>query len=81
MPELLISNWYVLVAPAGTPRAIISRLNAETAKIVQSPETRRHLATIGGDPVTGTPEQAAEFLRGEHERWGQVIRDAGIHAD
>jgi len=81
MPELLISNWYVLVAPANTPRAIVNRLNVETTRIVQSPETRRHLATIGGVPVSSTPEQAAEFLRREFERWGKVIRAAGIQAD
>jgi tripartite-type tricarboxylate transporter receptor subunit TctC len=80
MPQLLIVNWYVLAAPAGTPRAIIERLNAESVKVMQAPETRAHFVGIGGEPVSTTPEQAAAFLRAEHERWGKVIREAGIKA-
>jgi len=78
MPQLLILNWYVLFAPAGTPRTIIDRLHAESVKIMQSQETRERFAVMGADTVTGTPEQAAEFLRTESKRWGNVIREAGI---
>lgn len=81
MPQLLAVNWYMLLAPAGTPREIIDRLNAETAKIMQSPETRERFSAMGGEPVTSTPEQTAEFLRAEYARWGKVIRDAGIRAE
>lgn len=81
MPEFQIVNWYVLAAPAGTPRPIIDRLNAELTKVMQSPETRDHFAVIGGAPVSTTPEQAAAFLRTEYERWGKVIREAGIKAE
>lgn len=78
MPQLLIVNWYVLAAPAGTPRPVIDRLNAELTKVMQTQETRTHFSNIGGEPVSGTPEQAAAFLRSETERWTKVIRDAGI---
>lgn len=81
MPQLLAVNWYVLLAPAGTPREIIERLNAESVKIMQSPETRERLILVGGEPAASTPEQAARFLREEHARWGKVIRDAGIRAE
>lgn len=81
MPQLLIVNWYVLTAPAATPRAIIERLNAEVAKVMQAPETRTYLAGIGGEPISSTPEQAAAFLRAELERWTKVIRAAGIKAE
>lgn len=80
MPRLLIVNWYVLAAPAGTPRAIVERLSAEAAKVMQTPETRAYFAGIGGEPVSTTPEQAAAFLRTEHERWAKLIREAGIKA-
>jgi len=80
-PQLLAVNWYMLVAPAGTPREIVNRLNAESVKIMESPETGERFAAIGGDPASGTPAQAAEFLRSEHARWGQVIREAGIKAE
>ena len=78
MPQLLIVNWYVLAAPAGLPAAIVDRLNAEVGKVMQSPETRKHFAGIGGEPLSSTPGQAAAFLRSETERWTKVIRDAGI---
>jgi tripartite-type tricarboxylate transporter receptor subunit TctC len=81
MPQLLIVNWYVLTAPAATPRAIIERLNAEVVKVMQAPETRTYMAGIGGEPISSTPEQAAAFLRAETERWGAVIRAAGIKAE
>ena len=81
MPQLLIVNWYVLAAPAGTPRAIVERLNAEAAKVMQAPETRAYFAGIGGDPVSATPEQTIAFLRAEHERWGKLIRETGIKAE
>jgi tripartite-type tricarboxylate transporter receptor subunit TctC len=81
LPQLLAINWYILAAPAGTPRDIIDRLNTETAKIMQLPETRERLLTVGGEPSSGTPEQAAEFLRTEYARWSKVIKDAGIRAE
>ena len=81
MPQFQIVNWYVLAAPAGTPRPIIDRLNAEATRVMQSPETRNHFVVIGGEPGSTTPEQAAAFLRAEYERWGKVIRDAGIKGE
>ena len=81
MPQLVAVNWYVLLAPAGTPRAIIERLNAESVKIMRTPETREFFASLGGEPASGTPEQSAAFLREEYERWGKVIRAAGIKAE
>jgi tripartite-type tricarboxylate transporter receptor subunit TctC len=81
MPQLLIVNWYVLTAPAATPRAIVERLNAEVVKVMQTPETRAYLAGIGGEPISSTPEEAAAFLRAEYERWSRVIRAAGIKAE
>jgi tripartite-type tricarboxylate transporter receptor subunit TctC len=81
MPQLLIVNWYVLAAPAGTPRGIVERLNAEAGKVMQMAETRTYFAGIGGDPVSTTPEQTAAFLRAEHERWAKLILEAGIKAE
>jgi len=81
MPQLLIVNWYVLAAPAATPRAIVERLNAEAGKVMQMAETRTYFAGLGGDPVSTTPEQTAAFLRAEHERWAKLILEAGIKAE
>jgi len=81
MPQLLIVNWYVLAAPAGTPRAVIDRLNAEVTKVMQSQDTRTHFTRIGGEPVLSSPEQTVKFLQAEHERWSKIIRDANIKAE
>ena len=81
VPQLVVVNWYILLAPAGTPGALIERLNSESVKIMRSAETLERFSAIGADPVTSTPEQAAKFLRFEYVRWAQVIRDAGIKGE
>lgn len=81
MPQLLIVNWYVLTAPASTPRAIIDRLNSEVVKVMQTPDARTYLSGLGGTPISTTPEQAATFLRTENERWTKVIHDANIKTE
>jgi tripartite-type tricarboxylate transporter receptor subunit TctC len=78
LPQLQIGNWYVVVAPAGVPAAVVEKLNTELGKIMRSPEAEKYFASIGGQPVVSTPEQAAALLRTEAERWGKVIRDAGV---
>jgi tripartite-type tricarboxylate transporter receptor subunit TctC len=81
LPQVVVVNWYILLAPAGTPRAIVQRLNVEAVKAMNDPETRTRLAGLGGEPASGTPEQTAELLRREYEQWGKVIREAGIKAE
>ncbi len=81
LPQLVVVNWYILLAPAGTPRAIVDFLNREAVKAMNDPETRSRLANLGGEPAGGTPEQAAGLLRREYDQWGKVIREAGIKAD
>ena len=81
LSQLLVVNWFVLTAPAGTPQAIIERLNGEVTKIMQTAESRQHFAALGGDVMTTTPDQAAAFVREEFARWGKVIRDANIKAE
>ena len=78
---LVAVNWYVLVAPAGTPRAIIEKLNAGSVRAMNAPDLRERLAGLGGEPASGSPEDAAAFLRREYEQWGRVIREAGIKAE
>ncbi len=81
MPQLLVVNWFVLTAPAGTPRTIIERLNAEVTKVMQTAETRQHFVALGGEVAVTTPEQAGVFVREEYVRWGKVIREAHITAE
>lgn len=81
LPGLVAINWYAILAPTGTPRVIIDRLNSESVKAMSTPDMRERFAAMGGDIATGTPEQTGEFLRAENERWGKVIREANIKAE
>lgn len=81
LPGLVAINWYAILAPMGTPRAIIDRLNTESVKAMSTPDMREKFSAMGGDIATGTPEQTGEFLRAENDRWGKVIREANIKAE
>ena len=80
-PDFDISVWYGILAPTGTPREIISRLNAELNKVVSAPDMKEKFLVNGVDPLGGTPEQFAEFIRSESLRFGKVIKEAGIRAE
>ena len=81
MPQLIAVNWYALLAPAATPRAVVERLNADAIGVMNKAETRASLAAMGGEPASISSDQAAEFLRSEYARWGKVIREANIRAE
>ncbi|HWT09778.1 MAG TPA: tripartite tricarboxylate transporter substrate binding protein [Roseomonas sp.] len=80
-PGFEAMNWTGLVAPARTPEPIIARLSEETRKALTLPETVARLATEGSEAVGSTPAQFRDFLRLEHVKWGQVVRDARIQID
>ncbi|MDO9499081.1 tripartite tricarboxylate transporter substrate binding protein [Falsiroseomonas sp.] len=71
-------QWYGLVAPAGTPRPIIDRINAASTKALQSEKLKPRLAAEGADAAPGTPEQFRDLIIAERERWGEVIRRANV---
>jgi tripartite-type tricarboxylate transporter receptor subunit TctC len=73
--------WYGILAPAGTPRDIISRLNAEWVKIAAMPDTKEKMRKAEYEPMSSTPEQLADFIKAETVRWGKVIKDAKISID
>ena len=70
--------WYGMFAPAGTPRDIVSRLSRELVKALETPDLRDRLAALGVDPWPGTPEELGELLRADIERYGTVVRAAGV---
>jgi tripartite-type tricarboxylate transporter receptor subunit TctC len=71
-------QWYGLLAPAGTPRDIITRLHGATVKALQHPEVRQRLLNDGAEPVGSSPEEFAAYLRSETAKWAKVIQAAGI---
>ena len=74
-----VSAWYGLLAPAATPRAIVTKLHAEVTRILATPEMKeRFLTTIGGDPVGNTPEQFAADIKADIARWAVIVRESGL---
>ena len=69
---------YGILAPAGTPREVINRLNAEWLKIAVMAETKERMSGAGYEPMTSTPEQYGEFIKTEMLRWAKVIKDANV---
>jgi tripartite-type tricarboxylate transporter receptor subunit TctC len=67
--------------PAGVPKDIVTKVNADIAQVLQMPDVRANLAAQGIEPTTSTPEALAQIIRDDHARWGKVIRDANIKAD
>ena len=72
------SLWYALMAPAGTPTAVIQRLNTETMRIVRLPAVSEQLLAQGADPIGNSPQELAAFLRADIERWKKLVREAKI---
>ncbi len=81
LPGFEMSAWQGVVVPAATPREIVARLNTELNRAAQNPELRQRLALGGSEPLGGTPEQYAAYLKSELTRWSKVAKDAGARAD
>ena len=81
VPGYELSVWFGVLAPAGTPRDIVARLNAEIVKVLNSPDIKDRFAKQGVEIRTSTPDQFGDFLKTEVARWAKVIKDAGIRAD
>ncbi|MBP8019159.1 MAG: tripartite tricarboxylate transporter substrate binding protein [Hylemonella sp.] len=73
-----VRSWAGLMAPAGTPRAVVDRLNAETLKALQLPAVRTRLEEIGGEARGSTPDEMKAMVASEVQRWSQVVADANI---
>jgi tripartite-type tricarboxylate transporter receptor subunit TctC len=75
------STWYGLLAPAGTPQPVITRLHDEVVRALKTPDMREKFASQGFEPAGTTPAEFAAYIKSEIAKWGKVIRDAGIKAD
>jgi tripartite-type tricarboxylate transporter receptor subunit TctC len=77
-PEFDVPIWFGLMAPTGTPRPIVDKLHAETARALAAPELRRVWGDIGLEVVADTPAEFAAVIKAEIPRWAKLIRDAGV---
>lgn len=81
LPQFQVAFWSGLVAPAGTPKDIVARLNAEVVKALATPEVRETLAKQGLEPSGNSPEQFAAFIGEENARWARVVKVSGAKLD
>jgi tripartite-type tricarboxylate transporter receptor subunit TctC len=77
-PEILAENWYGMVAPAKTPPAVIARLNRIAVEAMRSPDVKEKLLSQGATLIGNSPEEFAAYLKSEIDKWGNVVKAAGI---
>ena len=73
--------WYGVVAPGGTSKPIVDRLNSEITKALDTPDLKQRLAELGSASVHSSPEQFGAFIKSETARWGKVVKDSGATVD
>jgi tripartite-type tricarboxylate transporter receptor subunit TctC len=81
VPDCEISEWNALIAPAGTPPAVIARLHMEIARIMRLEEIKAKFADLGADAIGSTPDELAAFLRAEMTKWAEVVKAANIKVE
>ena len=81
VPGVTFDNWTAMFARAGTPRAIVDKLNAEATRILKLPDVQERFLGLGAEPTTSTPQALGATLKNDAEIWGKVIRDTGIKGD
>lgn len=80
-PRISVALWYGVLAPAGTPPAVIEKLNRAFTRALLTPEVHERLLTQGADPVPGSPEAFAAFMQEEMAKWAPVVKQAGVKLD
>ena len=81
LPGYEFNNWYGVMAPAGTARPIVDKLNAETARILALPDVREKFTSLGADPTPSTPDKFGSVLKSDADKWGKIIKLTGARAD
>ena len=81
VPGLIVLTWNGVLAPAGTPAALVAKLNADIVKVANTPEMKERMAAQAAEVTTTTPEEFAGILRRDFEKWLKVIKSAGIRID
>jgi tripartite-type tricarboxylate transporter receptor subunit TctC len=81
VPGFDMTVWFGLLAPTGTPKEVITRLNSEMLKVLKDPAFQTQLAGMGVTPMPSSPDEFSTFLRNETVRWGKVVKDSGAKLD
>ena len=78
VPGYEMDGWYGIIAPAGTPHHIVAKLNSTFTQVLSQPDIQERLFGVGAEALSSTPAEFGVFLQSEMQRWGKVIRDAGL---
>jgi tripartite-type tricarboxylate transporter receptor subunit TctC len=76
-----VNNWHGIIAPKGTPKPVIDKLNSEVNKAIKDPDFAKRIAQDGLEPAGGTPEEFFTLLKREVVEWGEVVKAANVKAD
>jgi len=80
-PDLVAVNWWGVFVPAGTPRPVVEKLNADLVKVLADPDLKKRYAELGVEPVSSTPEFLGDFIKAEAARYAKLIKDANIKVE
>jgi tripartite-type tricarboxylate transporter receptor subunit TctC len=80
-PGFEVTSWWGVLGPAAMPKEVVARLNTEIVRIMSTADARERIGGLGADIVTGTPEQFSSYLKLEHAKWGQLIKESGARVD
>ena len=81
LPGFEATSWFALMAPAGLPKEVLARINAETARVLSLPDVREKLTTLGLDVAPGSPESLASLIQSETAKWANVVKESGAKLD
>lgn len=81
LPGYEFNNWYGIMAPSGTPRSLIGFLNAEVHRVLALPDVHERFSGLGAGPTPSTPERFGAVMKADAEKWGRIIREAGVRAE
>jgi tripartite-type tricarboxylate transporter receptor subunit TctC len=81
LPGFEASSWFALFAPKGTPPAVVSRLNQEVRKALETPELQKRFAELGGEIKPMSPDELMTYVKSEHEKWAKVVKTSGAKVD
>jgi tripartite-type tricarboxylate transporter receptor subunit TctC len=81
IPGFEATTWFAMFAPAGTPKAVVDRLNAEVLRVFRLPEVGERLKTLGLEPVLSSPEELAAYQSSEIAKWTKVVKESGARAE
>ena len=81
LPGYDFSSWFLVLAPAGTPPAVVDKLNAQIGRILRQPDVQERYKALGAEPGNGTPQELVAFVDREIQRFARVLKDAGMKAE